>query len=372
MTLAGFRLTALAGALALVAVGTYACSDRSETTAPSNQPELVRVGVQGPDLNAAFAAKARYTDQLLRTDGVVGTAVGVSSDGRAVVQVYLATAGVRNVPASLDGVGVETMVTGEISAVLPSARPGASAAAVDPKTRFARPVPIGVSSGNFKDLQYFHTFCTTGTLGARLKGTNNKFYALSNNHVYAVENMGHVGDPIIQPGRADRPNCNSTLADKIGTVAAFIPLKFASTATNTVDAAAGAVTTATVGNTTPSNGYGKPSSTIKTATLNLAVEKYGRTTVLTHGRVTGLDATVTVNYSNNHQAKFVHQIIISNKNGISFSGPGDSGSLIVTDNVSKNPVGLLFAGSTTITVANPIGTVLTALGTKLGTTLTIQ
>ena len=41
--------------------------------------------------------------------------------------------------------------------------------------------------------------------------------------------------------------------------------------------------------------------------------------------------------------------------------------------MSKNPVGLLgFAGSTTITVANPIGTVLTALGTKLGTTLTIQ
>jgi hypothetical protein len=228
-----------------------------------------------------------------------------------------------------------------------------------------------VSTGNLNDLIYLHTFCTAGTLGARLKGANNKFYALSNNHVFAVENLGKVGDPIIQPGQADK-GCRSTAADKIGTLAAFVPLKFAKTATNTVDAAAGAVTTATVKNATPANGYGTPSSTTKTATLNMAVQKYGRTTVLTHGKVTGLDATILVNYSNNHKATFVHQVVISNTGGTSFSGPGDSGSLIVTDNASKNPVGLLFAGSATTTIANPIRTVLNALGTRLGTALTIH
>lgn len=364
------RLGALVGALVLSALGTYACSDQSDTTAPGDQPALARGGVQGPDLNAALAAKARYTDILLRREGVVGTAVGVNGNGEGVVRVYLARAGAGAVPVTLDGVGVETIVTGEISAVLPSAQPGVTAAAV-PTSRFARPVPIGVSTGNLNDLVYFKTFCTAGTLGARLKGANNKYYALSNNHVYAVENLGKVGDPIIQPGQADK-GCRSTAADQIGTVAAFVPLKFASTATNTVDAAVGLVTTATVKNATPTGGYGTPSATTKAATLNMAVEKYGRTTVLTHGAVTGLDATVVVSYSKGKKATFLHQIVISNKGGTSFSGAGDSGSLIVTDNAAKNPVGLLFAGSSTTTIANPINTVLSALGTKLGTTLTIQ
>jgi hypothetical protein len=366
----GVRLGALAGALVLGALGAYACSDQTDTTAPDDRPALARGGVQGPDLNAALAAKARYTDILLRREGVVGTAVGVNGNGEGVVRVYLARAGAGAVPPTLDGVRVESIVTGEISAVLPSALPGPAVAAT-PTSRFARPVPIGVSTGNLNDLIYFKTFCTAGTLGARLKGTNNKYYALSNNHVYAVENLGKVGDPIIQPGQADKA-CRSTTADQIGTVAAFVPLRFSATATNTVDAAVGLVTTATVKNATPTGGYGTPSATTKTATLNMAVQKYGRTTVLTHGTVTGLDATVVVSYSKGKKATFLHQLVISNKGGTSFSGAGDSGSLIVTDNTAKNPVGLLFAGSSTTTIANPIKTVLSALGTKLGTTLTIQ
>jgi hypothetical protein len=45
-----------------------------------------------------------------------------------------------------------------------------------------------------------------------------------------------------------------------------------------------------------------------------------------------------------------------------FSAAGDSGSLIVTDNGSANPVGLLFAGSSTTTFANRIQNVTSALG----------
>ena len=48
-------------------------------------------------------------------------------------------------------------------------------------------------------------------------------------------------------------------------------------------------------------------------------------------------------------------------NGSGFSAGGDSGSLIVTDNTSHNPVALLFAGSSTTTIANPIREVLTKL-----------
>ncbi len=48
----------------------------------------------------------------------------------------------------------------------------------------------------------------------------------------------------------------------------------------------------------------------------------------------------------------------------SFSDSGDSGSLIV-DRKSRRATGLLFAGSATHTIANPIDEVLTALGVSL-------
>jgi hypothetical protein len=353
---------------ALAAAGVYACSER-DTTAPSDQAALARGG-QGPDLRAAIAAKDKYAGQLLAKEGVVGTAVGLGSNGIAVIKVYLTRAGAAAVARSLDGVAVETQVTGELRAILPTAKPGGGGGDTDPTKRFARPVPIGVSSGNLNDLVYLRNFCTTGTLGARLKGANNQYYALSNNHVYAVENRAQPGDPIIQPGMADN-GCRSTAADQIGTLADYVPLNFSRTATNVVDAAAAAVTTQTVGNATPVNGYGSPSSSTVAAALNMAVEKYGRTTVLTHGTVTGLDATVKIRYDKGNTATFVHQIIITGTNG-AFSDSGDSGSLIVTDNSTHNPVGLLFAGSTSTTIANPIGDVLTQLGQRLGTTLTIQ
>jgi hypothetical protein len=124
MMLCRFRLTLTTAALALGAAGMFACSDRSETTAPTDRPDLARGGAQGPDLRAALAAKARYTDQLLKQEGVVGTPVGLGRDGNAVVKVYLVRPGAASVAKSLDGVPVETQVTGEIRAILPTAKPG--------------------------------------------------------------------------------------------------------------------------------------------------------------------------------------------------------------------------------------------------------
>lgn len=363
------RLTLAATALAVGAAGMFGCSDRSDTTAPMGRADLARGGAQGPDLRAAMAAQARHTDELLAREGVIGTAVGIGRNGSGVVKVYLVHPGAGNVAKTLDGVAVETEVTGEIRAIEPTATPSVSAG-TDPKQHFARPVPIGVSAGNLNDLVYYRTYCTTGTLGARLRGANGQYYALSNNHVFAVENLGKIGDPIIQPGQADN-GCRSTSADQIGTLAGYVPLVFGGKATNTVDAAAAAVTSSTVDNQTPANGYGTPSSATVAASLNQAVQKYGRTTVLTHGTVTGLNATIKVRYSKG-SGTFVGQIVISGTNGSSFSDSGDSGSLIVTDNAGKSPVGLLFAGSTSTTIANPIGAVLSALGQRLGTSLTIQ
>jgi hypothetical protein len=212
-----------------------------------------------------------------------------------------------------------------------------------------RPVPIGVSTG--------HPDITAGTIGCRVTDGSN-VYALSNNHVYADENNGIKGvDPVIQPGTYDE---GSMPDDYIGTLADFEPIVFNPRANNTVDAAIALTNTDMVGNATPDGGYGTPSSTTKVAEPGLAVQKYGRTTGLTTGEVTGINATVKVRYDSG-VARFVGQIVIGSGG---FSSGGDSGSLIVTQE-GKNPVGLLFAGSSTMTVANPIDDVLDAFGVTI-------
>lgn len=62
---------------------------------------------------------------------------------------------------------------------------------------------------------------------------------------------------------------------------------------------------------------------------------------------------------------FAGQVVIANK-GSKFLNSGDSGSLMVED-IATNPgaVGLLFAGSSTDAIANPIGEVLTFLGATM-------
>jgi hypothetical protein len=58
-------------------------------------------------------------------------------------------------------------------------------------------------------------------------------------------------------------------------------------------------------------------------------------------------------------ATFYDQIIIETG---TFSAGGDSGSLIITNDDNKNPVGLLFAGSSEYTIANRIDLVLNRFG----------
>lgn len=369
--------------LSLVLVSSAAllsCGEHPAPTAPADQPGFARGGTQGPDLSAALAAQERHSDQLLAQPDVVGTAVGYGTDGRSVVKLYTARQGVAALPTTLDGVPVEVQVTGELTAIEPTVKPrerhvAPSATAVDATTFFPRPVPIGVSTGNGNEISYRLFSCSAGTLGARLAGSNGKLYALSNNHVYAVENLGQIGDPAIQPGPADLPfTCFSLdpTTDDIGFLAAFVPINFSrGRATNTVDAAVAEVLSSKVATGTPTDGYGTPSSTTTTAFVGLAVQKYGRTTNLTHGTVTGINAKVRVRYTS-AMATFTGQIVMQSSSSVPFSGPGDSGSLIVTDDANINPIGLLFAGSSTVTVANPIGAVLQSLGSLLATTLTVD
>jgi len=99
------------------------------------------------------------------------------------------------------------------------------------------------------------------------------------------------------------------------------------------------------------------------AFLGQAVIKSGRTTALTTGTVSILEATVTVNYGGDRTATFDDQIVTT-----PMSEGGDSGSLLVTSD-TKMAVGLLFAGSNQATLFNPIIPVLKKMQASLKPTV---
>jgi hypothetical protein len=98
--------------------------------------------------------------------------------------------------------------------------------------------------------------------------------------------------------------------------------------------------------------------------LQLPVQKFGRSTGLTHGQISEINVASSVCYANcsdlfeSKLAWFEDQINIVSNNTEAFSAGGDSGSLIITDNPAKQPVALLFAGSENSTLANRIDLVL--------------
>jgi hypothetical protein len=117
-------------------------------------------------------------------------------------------------------------------------------------------------------------------------------------------------------------------------------------------------------------GLGIPSSVVAPAALNMSLTKAGRTTALTVGTVTSINATVNVMYPKQCGArtgttyKFTNQIVTTD-----MSDGGDSGSLGVTNDSCHQPVGLLFAGSSTQTIFNPAAEVLSKVGAALGKTV---
>ncbi len=340
---------------------------------------LVAVGAgkspnEPPGRERAIAAKEAHIDRLLAQSGILGAGVGLDG-GEHVVKVYTESRGV-SVPGSLDGVRVVKQATGEI------------VARTDPKAEQPRPVPIGVSSGS-DELIFFQGlfYCLVGTIGARViddQGTadtsDDVLYTLSNNHVYALENTGNIGDSILQPGRVDLTGqaCgteNERNDAVIGALADYVPIKFRGNASNKVDAAIASIDERdfdsdgdlelAVGNSTPTDdGYGTPSSGIVSASIGQAVQKYGRTTKLTTGVVTATNVSIRVAYFSG-TARFDDQIEVcptADCDQGDFSMGGDSGSLIATNDGNKNAVGLLFAGGGSSTFANRIDLVLAAFG----------
>jgi len=224
-----------------------------------------------------------------------------------------------------------------------------------------RNLNFGVSGGNVNDIS--RRFCCSGTLGALLTAGSNQ-YILSNNHVMGRSGQAIAGEDVSQPGLIDN-NCNVSTVVADFTVSA--PL-----GPSNVDASIALLRPGLMNSNGSIEDIGVPSSTVTNASVGLNVAKSGRTTGFTTGQVTATNASVTIAYSascgggKKTNVSYTNQVVISPG---TFSAGGDSGSLIVTNNGSHNPVGLLFAGSSSVTIANPIGEVLTRLSSALGQTL---
>jgi hypothetical protein len=283
-----------------------------------------------------------------RTSNLVGVGYGVKITGTShgadeAVRVYVRRKRVKKslsakemVPGFINGIPTDVIGVGNV-------RPLAH----------AWPVSCGASIGHFD--------VTVGTIGCRVKRPGDAAeYVLSNNHVLADANAAALGDEIVQPAPNDAGNRGAPPAgDTIATLARFAPLQF--NGANDIDAA---IARLAIPGTVSAviDGIGSIVNPPLPATTFASVRKSGRSTGVTIGIIEDVAASLGVPYGA-QTATFHEQIKIVGVNG-AFSDVGDSGALVV-DAVTRQPIGLLFAGDDHGSYANPIQKVLSFFGVTI-------
>lgn len=250
----------------------------------------------------------------------------------------------------------------------------------------------------------------TGTLGiTTINQTTGDYETLTNNHVGANEDLegydfAHKGDAWIQPGvhgggtypedkvcelerwkkiipRTPIPSIcpvgrtgenlqpGNWVATALGRRGRYRYVNPPLGRKNLVDAAVGRVVNKPDATPYEVRNIGRIQG-VQNPSLNDRVMKMGRTTLGTKGSVTITNLSVSVRYRG-FDADFENQIAIVSE-GEPFSQPGDSGSLIVTENPgppsnTRKATALLFAGGQTadgtdITIASPAEFVVRELG----------
>lgn len=330
----------------------------------------------------AMAIKDQYLADLFGKPNVVGCGVGfkiagdtqtgepcvVVSVSRKLPKAQLSAADL--IPKILGPVKTDVVETGVFRAF----GWGNADNVPDPRQKM-RPARPGVSLG--------HHAITAGTLGCLVR-RNGETFILSNNHVLANSNNAQAGDAILQPGPAD----GGAAADKIAELADFAALDFGDSApagcagfwgrliaafrllmgqpapqaqapagANRVDCALARPLAPDLVSADILH-IGRPSGA-GAATLGSPVRKFGRTTSFTQGQIIQIDVTAAVDYGG-RTAVFQNQLMAG-----AMSQGGDSGSAILDD--QGRVAGLLFAGSDTTTLINPIRFVLDALQVEIVT-----
>ena len=320
-----------------------------------------------------MAIQDAHTPSLMSSADVLGTATGLGPNDEPAVIVYVNQESssmaqtIRDLPEFVDDVRLVVRVTDPIRAL--KGKPGGKKDGVSHTGIQTTPIELGTSGGWRFNLS--NGFCCGGTLGALIQ-VNGQKRILSAYHVFEadIESGGNnrvatTGDPIVQPGLID-VSCNENNAQDVATLVVTNSLP-----NSNVDASSANVLTGKVDPDGAILEVDTISSTTVGAFLGQDVKKSGRTTGLTRNTVQGLNATVSVTYEDEcaggtaFTKTFTGQIIVGNRRPKFIAG-GDSGSVMVED-VDTNPkaVGLLYAGSRRIAIANPIAHVLSFLGATM-------
>ncbi|WP_369139568.1 hypothetical protein [Modestobacter versicolor] len=317
--------------------------------------------------DSARELKARLSQRLTESPGSAASALGVPTRWSGVAlglapvgpdQVHLAIRLIDRADADVVLAGLDDAAREEVDVrVIGPVRPLRSPGGWTPEElqQRVRPLRPGLSVS--------HPDVTAGTLGGvvRRRGTDG-LLVLSNNHVLAASDAATEGDPVLQPGVAD----GGTPADRVGTLIGWV--RFTDAPGNLVDAAVAALDAGV--DADPGALPGGPLAAAVAAVDDVdpdeLVEKVGRTTGHTRGRITAVEVDgVGVQYDDGVHT-FDDQVEIEGLTG-AFSAGGDSGSVIWRSS-DRAPLGLLFAGSTEggsngggVTFANPLATVLRLL-----------
>lgn len=223
-------------------------------------------------------------------------------------------------------------------------------------TQRIRPAIPGYSIGRAIDTKEAGTF---GML-VRRTGQASPTYLLSNSHAIAASGFATRGDVIIQPGGADG---GAAPGDAIGTLADWVPLVFGGTGfTNTVDAAIAEMTAGAASAVIALLGVPKGINTaLKRGDY---VQKVGRTTALSIGRVMDVDLRLPSTYPDATGA--LQRVGFSDMVLVTFySAPGDSGSPVL--DMDGNVAGLHVCGSPVIGVFCKIANIMAQLGVEVVT-----
>lgn len=211
-----------------------------------------------------------------------------------------------------------------------------------------------------------HYRAETGSIGCLVTGHAATDGAsplyLSNNHVLANYNDAKAGDAIIQPGLLDW----GLTSDKIGELHRFVSLVIhpesvptSQMTANTVDAALFRLTTGTSSAVIAGMGNVPTWRAAGQVDLGLGVRKAGRSTGVSYGQVLYTAATVIVGFGWRGRALFRDQVVTT-----WMTAGGDSGALLLAD-ADNSAVGLCFAGSNTVSIANPIDAVQSELAVSV-------
>jgi hypothetical protein len=291
---------------------------------------------------------------------------------------YVAPSGV---PTKSDGKGGSVTTTVAVSAVSGSAS-GTATVTIQPGNESTQSgaIVLGTSGSNANDSSTntsTHTItCCGGTLGALVADPSGTQYILSNTHILGRTDLAQPGEAIIQPGLIDTSTCTPSGARTVANLTAFYNLE--NGPAPKIDAAIAQVVPGNVdpqgnilylGGSPDANGVPIPGGPHQgagvTAALGMLVGKSGRSTGLTCGTVISVAVNVgSVQYQKgcgtgaNFSVSYTNQVAIAGRSGGgSFSAEGDSGSLIVSQSTA-DPVALMYAGSDTDTVGNPVSAVL--------------